>query len=135
VKTDFDLQGFLYDPNPPSPDLKWLYGFMVGAILVIIIVSTLAVYIHRINSRLHREAAEHKQTQEFLQKAFDDIRTLRGILPLCASCKIIRDDHGFWEQVEVYVRDHTEAEFSHGISPECAKLLYPEYINQEDDKP
>ncbi len=68
-----------------------------------------------------------KQAEEALQKALiDDIRTLRGILPICANCKKIRDDQGYWSQVEVYIRDHTEAEFSHGICPECVEKHYPQ---------
>jgi phosphoserine phosphatase RsbU/P len=64
---------------------------------------------------------------EELRQALDQIKTLRGILPICASCKKIRDDQGYWNQVEVYVREHTEAEFSHGICPECVRKLYPEW--------
>lgn len=55
-----------------------------------------------------------------------EVKTLRGIIPICASCKKIRDDKGAWNQIEVYVRDHSEAEFSHGICPDCAKKLYPD---------
>jgi PAS domain S-box-containing protein len=58
---------------------------------------------------------EHRQ----LQQAFDEIRTLRGIVPICAYCKKIRDDTGYWNQVEKYVSDHTDAKFSHGICPAC----------------
>ncbi|MBM4341671.1 MAG: response regulator transcription factor [Deltaproteobacteria bacterium] len=65
-----------------------------------------------------------------LQRALTEIKTLRGIVPICASCKKIRDDAGFWQQVEVYVRDHSEAEFSHGICPECMKKLYPELAGE-----
>ena len=50
--------------------------------------------------------------------------TLRGLIPICASCKKIRDDKGYWSQVEVYVRERSEAEFSHGICPDCMKKLY-----------
>jgi len=64
---------------------------------------------------------------EELRQAFDQIKTLRGIVPICASCKQIRDDRGYWNQVEVYVRDHTEAQFSHGICPDCIKKLYPDF--------
>jgi phosphoserine phosphatase RsbU/P len=64
---------------------------------------------------------------EELHQALDQVKTLRGIVPICASCKKIRNDAGYWQQVEVYVRDHTEAEFSHDICPECMKKLYPEY--------
>jgi len=61
-----------------------------------------------------------------LEAAFNEIRQLRGIIPICASCKKIRDDKGFWHQVEVYVSEHSEAKFSHGICPDCVKKLYPE---------
>ena len=63
---------------------------------------------------------------EELHLALNQIKTLRGILPICAKCKKIRDDQGCWKQVEVYVRDRTEANFSHGFCPECIKELYPE---------
>jgi hypothetical protein len=60
-----------------------------------------------------------------LQEALGRVKTLSGFLPICASCKKIRDDKGYWNQVEVYIRDHSEAEFSHGLCPECATELYP----------
>ncbi len=61
-----------------------------------------------------------------LEKAIREVRTLQGILPICSKCKKIRNDSGFWEQVEKYVSEHTDAIFSHGICPDCAKELYPE---------
>jgi PAS domain S-box-containing protein len=64
-----------------------------------------------------------------LQEAVANIKTLRGMLPICASCKKIRDDKGYWTQIEAYVSKHSEAEFTHGICPECAKKLYPEYYH------
>ena len=78
---------------------------------------------------LERKRAERKLEAEHrrLQKAFEEIRTLRGIVPICSRCKKIRDDQGYWSQVEVYVQDHTEAEFSHGVCPECERKLYPGY--------
>ncbi len=54
------------------------------------------------------------------------IKQLRGLIPICSHCKKIRDDKGYWNQLEAYIRDHSEAEFSHGICPECARILYPE---------
>jgi hypothetical protein len=62
-----------------------------------------------------------------LQDALSQVRTLRGLVPICASCKKVRDDEGFWHQVEVYVREHSLVEFSHAICPECMHELYPEY--------
>ena len=64
---------------------------------------------------------------EQLRQAVDQIKTLKGIVPICASCKNIRDDRGFWNRVENYVRDHTEAEFSHAVCPDCMKRLYPQF--------
>ncbi|MBA4418219.1 MAG: hypothetical protein C0392_09970, partial [Syntrophus sp. (in: bacteria)] len=66
-----------------------------------------------------------------LKKALSQVKTLSGFLPICASCKKIRNDKGYWEQIEVYIRDHSEADFSHGICPECAQKLYPEYYNKK----
>jgi hypothetical protein len=68
------------------------------------------------NARLYELAQERA---EKLEKALNEIKTLKGILPICASCKKIRNDKGYWQQVEVYVHDHSDAEFSHGYCPEC----------------
>lgn len=62
-----------------------------------------------------------------LRLALEQVRTLRGIVPICSGCKNIRDDQGYWSKVETYVRDHTEAEFSHGVCPTCMKTLYPQF--------
>lgn len=64
-----------------------------------------------------------------LRLALEQVRTLRGIVPICSGCKSIRDDQGYWKQVETYVRDHTEAEFSHGVCPSCMKRLYPQFAD------
>jgi Na+/melibiose symporter-like transporter len=61
-----------------------------------------------------------------LRDALRKVRTLSGLLPICASCKSIRDDTGYWNQIESYIRSHSEAEFTHGICPDCAKKLYPD---------
>ena len=78
-----------------------------------------------------REKAEKEKvlliTQ--LQQALSKVKLLSGFLPICASCKKIRDDKGYWNQIEAYIRDHSEAEFSHGICPECMKKLYPDLVN------
>ncbi len=59
-----------------------------------------------------------------LQKALASIKVLQGLLPICASCKKIRNDKGYWERLETYIHDHSEADFTHGICPECVKKLY-----------
>ena len=63
-----------------------------------------------------------------LKNALAKVRLLSGLLPICASCKKIRDDKGYWNQIESYIRDHSEAEFSHGICPDCAKQMYSAYV-------
>ena len=69
---------------------------------------------------------EKENLIEELQQALKQVKTLSGMLPICASCKKIRDDKGYWNQIEEYIRTHSEAEFSHGICPDCARKLYPE---------
>jgi hypothetical protein len=61
-----------------------------------------------------------------LEDALLKVKTLSGLLPICASCKKIRDDNGYWNQIESYIKAHSEAEFSHSICPNCAKKLYPD---------
>ena len=65
-----------------------------------------------------------------LQKALSEVKKLSGFLPICSSCKKIRDDSGHWRQVEEYVRDHSEAEFTHSICPDCLRRLYPEIADE-----
>ena len=60
-----------------------------------------------------------------LQEALAKVKTLSGLLPICSSCKKIRDDKGYWNQIETYIRQRSEADFTHGICPKCAKTLYP----------
>ncbi|MCI5135910.1 MAG: PAS domain S-box protein [Candidatus Electrothrix sp. AW2] len=69
---------------------------------------------------------ENKRLMQELRKALSSVKVLSGLLPICACCKKIRNDHGYWEQVEVYIGAHSDADFSHGICPECAKRLYPD---------
>ena len=83
------------------------------------------------NNIIYLTLSARKQAQEEreklhikLQEAFDNIKTLKGLLPICANCKDIRDDKGYWNQIEAYIRDRSDAEFSHSICPDCAKKLY-----------
>ncbi len=73
---------------------------------------------------------EREQLIQTLQDALSQVKTLHGLLPICASCKKIRDDGGYWQQLEVYISSHSEADFTHGICPDCMKKLYPEYVDQ-----
>ncbi len=75
------------------------------------------------DDRKAREAENEKLIAE-LQEALARVKLLNGLLPICASCKRIRDDNGYWNQIESYIRDHSEADFSHGLCPKCADKLY-----------
>jgi PAS domain S-box-containing protein len=80
-----------------------------------------------------RKGAEEEREKLILelQEAISKIKRLSGLLPICASCKKIRNDQGYWEKIEIYIREHSEAEFSHGVCPECIGKLYPEYFKQK----
>ena len=74
-----------------------------------------------------KEAEKEQETLiQRLHQALSQVKTLRGLLPICASCNKIKDDKGSWKKIEIYIRKHTNAKFSHSICPECAKKLYPE---------
>ncbi|OGW34087.1 MAG: hypothetical protein A2010_15615 [Nitrospirae bacterium GWD2_57_9] len=79
-----------------------------------------------VSRRVALEAEQEKLISE-LQDALAKVRTLRGLLPICSGCKKVRDDKGYWQQIEAYVSEHTEAEFSHGLCPDCVQRLYPEH--------
>ncbi len=83
-------------------------------------------------SRAIRYAIERKKLLTELERSMKEIKQLRGILPICASCKKIRDDRGYWTQVEVYISSHSNTEFSHGICPDCAQKLYPDLFPGEE---
>lgn len=79
-----------------------------------------------------RKAAERERDQVIreLKKTLSEVKTLRGFLPICSNCKKIRDDKGYWNRIEAYIQEHSEAQFSHSICPECAKKLYPEFYDE-----
>ena len=65
-----------------------------------------------------------------LREALAQVKALSGILPICASCKKIRDDEGYWTQIETYLKSRTDAQFTHGLCPDCARRLYPEVFGK-----
>ncbi|MFA5728840.1 MAG: hypothetical protein WC957_05385 [Candidatus Neomarinimicrobiota bacterium] len=93
--------------------------------------------LQKLNEKLQSEIIEHERAEREKEKliaelteALANIKQLKGLIPICASCKKIRDDEGYWNEVEAYIGQHSEAEFSHGICPDCAQKLYPEiYAN------
>lgn len=85
-------------------------------------------------SERNRIQKEREKLIKELQQALKEIKTLRGILPICSFCKKVRNDKGYWEQVDVYIHKHSHADISHGICPECMGKHYPEYAEANADK-
>ncbi len=108
-------------------------GIMV--LLLCLVMGSIIVFLYK---SAHDELRKRKIAEEErerliaeLSSALAEIKTLRGIIPICSHCKKIRDDKGYWNQIELYIRDHSEAEFSHGICPDCEEKLYPDYVNRK----
>lgn len=118
---------------------SWFTPFLVIAGIAIAVIGLL-VYIYilkrnKMNLKLQvdQRTAELREKNVELEKALTEVKKLSGLLPICANCKKIRDDKGYWNQIELYIRDHSEVEFSHSICPECAKKLYPEFYDKKDN--
>jgi sigma-B regulation protein RsbU (phosphoserine phosphatase) len=79
------------------------------------------------NIQLQEKSERLATLNRELKEALEKIKTLEGIIPICCMCKNIRDDQGYWERIEEYISKHSDAVFSHGICPECAKKHYPDY--------
>lgn len=95
-------------------------------------VSNLRQRLSEQNKTIQKAHIEKDNLIVELKEALSKVKTLSGLLPICASCKKIRDDRGYWNQIESYICDHSEAEFSHSICPECARKLYPELHVEKD---
>jgi PleD family two-component response regulator len=96
----------------------------VNGIELLARVSSALLLKQEMDRRKNREL-ELRRSNEDLQQALKEVKVLRGLIPICASCKKIRNDGGFWQQIEEYLAEHSEAEFSHGLCQPCIKKLYP----------
>jgi hypothetical protein len=100
--------------------LLGIMAIIIGTVIFIKVTEPLIV-------KLHNTVAE-------LQNVLADVKQLSGLLPICAYCKKIRDDKGYWNQIEAYLQKHTEAEFSHGICPDCEKKIYADLEKRKQKK-
>ena len=102
------------------------FRFLISLFFITIIAYGLESSRYRFSMLLKRSNNELISQKEKLEAALSKIKTLSGMLPICSHCKKIRDDKGYWNQIEAYIQDHSEAEFSHSICQECAKKYYPD---------
>ena len=107
----------------PEDRMPAIMAFLGGLASMLGNMGDLLAKQEKTEKQLEEKVAE--RTRE-LRESLEEIRNLRGILPFCSFCKKIRDDQGYWEQVDVYIRKHSDAEISHGVCPECLKIHYPE---------
>ncbi len=141
------------------PELKWhllvtqtesgafthVYRTLFINLLICAVITALILAASGMTINVYQRAMQDQQDQlrirntELAQKnaeletALGQVKTLSGLLPICASCKCIRNDQGYWQQIDAYVRDHSEVAFSHSICPNCARKLYPEFVGGGDD--
>lgn len=126
-----------------------IFSILITAIAVFITNMTLNMYVKKIKtlsiidselkninqSQQQEIRAQHRKLLEknkSLEKALSDVKQLSGLLPICANCKKVRDNKGYWEQLESYISSHSTTEFSHGLCPDCAKKLYPDIFKSDE---
>ena len=122
---------------------KWVFAFLVSAALgfltpfgheyelkgvsrLLVIYAMVAIISYALESSRHRYYSELLEEKVALENALARVKTLRGLLPICATCKMVRDDRGYWQQIEIFIAQRSEAEFSHGLCPGCMTRLYPD---------
>eukprot|EP01156_Anaeramoeba_ignava_P007199 Anaeramoba_ignava/a351015_14.p2 GENE.a351015_14~~a351015_14.p2 ORF type:complete len:211 (+),score=9.96 a351015_14:935-1567(+) len=104
-------------------------GFQLGAVDYV----TKPFNSYELLARIHTHITLQKTIKE-LKDALNEVKTLKGLLPICAKCKKVRDDEGYWQSVEKYISYRTEAKFTHSICPDCLQELYPEYYQKKYGK-
>ncbi|BCS98639.1 hypothetical protein DSLASN_42710 [Desulfoluna limicola] len=139
VKETKGLKGFVYDPDKP-----FNYGFLINSlkalIVTVVLFGVVTFTLTFFNRRLKREVRVRKQAEEEkaelideLQGVLSEMKLLSGMLPICASCKKIRDDKGYWSQLETYISEHSSARFSHGFCPECEEKAMERLDDEGND--
>lgn len=120
---------------------RWIMGTPTESLVILFVLLMLpfvagtvtAMRLAIMNRRQYALVAQTEATNLELQKALAEIKQLSGMLPICASCKNIRNDDGYWQQIEVYIGQHSDAKFTHGICPDCVKRLYPGLYNNKPE--
>jgi hypothetical protein len=110
-----DVQPYFYE--------TW-WARLLGALLVAALIPL------GIKLRTAQLERRERALERAVEAALSDVKTLTGLIPICASCKRIRDDRGAWNQLEAYLKAHSDATLSHGICPDCMTRLYPDYADK-----
>lgn len=107
-------------------------AFAIRFLITYAMVTVFTFWFEYFREEYRRQADEER---ERLQQALHEVKELTGLLPICSACKKIRDDQGYWNQLETYIHERTDARFSHGICPDCMERLYPEVPTGSDPDP
>ncbi|MDQ1256616.1 MAG: hypothetical protein QG656_1214 [Candidatus Hydrogenedentes bacterium] len=133
-----ELNWYLVIEQTEEGAIRSIHSALVTNLILCALISIVAIALTLLTFNAYQQAnlrqqdeiaRQHQETLDKnaeLEKALASVRQLSGLLPICASCKKIRDDQGYWQQIEGYIRDRSEAEFSHGICPECMEKYYPD---------
>ncbi|QHI68111.1 hypothetical protein [Tichowtungia aerotolerans] len=104
------------------------WGVYIASMIFFFVIACVVIYSYRkIMQQLINQISDQRDE---LTEALKQVRTLTGLLPICASCKKVRNDSGYWDQLEDYIQNHSDAKFSHAICPDCLNKLYPELANE-----
>ena len=139
---------YLEEVNAQHAQIAREVMYISAAILTLIVLLSGAIMYQGLSETNKRRIAEQELEQYYihleelvdqrtseLQQALSEVKLLSGFLPICASCKKIRDDQGYWNQIESYIQRHSQAQFSHSICPECMQKLYPDFVgNHRNEK-
>jgi hypothetical protein len=117
---------FTFRLQPRFYETFWFYALVLLTLMGIVFT----IYRVRVWRLLRRE----EELQKRIQEALANIKTLSGLIPICSNCKKIRNDKGYWDQLEAYIQRHSDATFSHGICPDCLKELYPDVGRSEAEQ-
>lgn len=113
--------------------VQWLACGGLVLLILLFVTIWLAVRLRRQAAQLIENDKSLRQSYEELQTAMDQVRTLSGLLPICSFCKKIRNDQGYWSQIDTYIMQHSRVEFTHGLCPECIKRHYSDYDKDQPE--
>ncbi|HTR00320.1 MAG TPA: hypothetical protein VMH83_10030 [Candidatus Acidoferrum sp.] len=127
VKVDYDPAEYLRQPS------SWLTAMTGPVFMTVLVFRALSIYQDAVHELLQEVELRHKESKELtakLEQSLAEIKTLHGLIPMCAHCKKVRDDKGYWDNVEAFIQAHSSAKFTHLLCPPCGELLYGDLWRQ-----